>query len=87
MIGPTRGHRRCDVRVREAAQRLEVSPATVYALVASGRLRCYRVGMGRGSIRITEEHLAEYLKRAEPALPPVTTPARRPVLRHLRLPR
>lgn len=73
------------MRVKEAAERLDVSAATVYALVAGGRLRCYRVGMGRGSIRIAEEHLAEYLKGAEPAIeqaPPA--PARRRVrLRHL----
>lgn len=74
------------MRVREAAQRLEVSQATVYALVASGKLRCHRVGMGRGCIRISEEHLAEYLKASEPvvAQSPPPAPARKAKLKHLR---
>lgn len=73
------------MRVREAAQRLEVSQATVYALVASGRLRCHRVGMGRGCIRISEEHLAEYLRASEPVVvrDPPPAPARRAKLKHL----
>jgi excisionase family DNA binding protein len=73
------------VRVREAAARLEVSPATVYALVASGRLGCYRVGLGRGCIRIAEEHLAAYLKGAEPVITPGPTTPTRPKakLKHL----
>lgn len=73
------------MNVRGAATRLEVSPATVYALVASGRLRCYRVGMGRGSIRIAEEHLQEYLEGAEPVARRITASARPASLKHLRL--
>ena len=75
------------MKVREAAARLEVSAATVYALVAAGRLRCYRVGMGRGSIRISDEHLAAYLAGAEPkaATPAVAVPVRRVKLKHLNL--
>ena len=73
--------------VRETAARLEVSQATVYALVAAGKLRCFRVGMGRGAIRVSEEHLAEYLKGSEPVAKAVPAPAHRPRLRHLRLPR
>jgi excisionase family DNA binding protein len=70
--------------VKQAAEKLEVSQATVYALVASGRLRCYRVGIGRGCIRITDEHLAEYLKGAEPVIAPAPPPARQVRLKHLR---
>ena len=58
--------------VKDAAARLEVSPSLVYALIASGRLRCTRHGLGRGCIRISEEQLAEYLasvEQAEPAAP------------------
>jgi excisionase family DNA binding protein len=72
------------MRVREAAQRLDVSEATVYALVASGRLRCHRVGLGRGAIRISEDHLAEYLKGAEPVIAPAPPPARTVRLKHIR---
>jgi excisionase family DNA binding protein len=73
--------------VNQAATRLETSKTTVYALVAAGKLRCFRVGVGRGCIRIAEEHLAEYLKRAEPwpTEPKAPPPPRLPRLKHLRL--
>ena len=53
---------------KETAQRLGVSPALVYALCASGKIRHERHGLGRGTIRISEEALAEYRKtcQAEP---------------------
>ena len=70
--------------VKQAASRLEVSSATVYAMVASGRLRCYRVGNGRGAIRISEEHLAAYLAGAEPQIKPPPAPVRPVRLKHLR---
>jgi excisionase family DNA binding protein len=54
------------MKVREAATRLEVSSGTVYALVAAGKLNCHRVGLGRGAIRIAEEHLVEYLAGSGP---------------------
>jgi excisionase family DNA binding protein len=53
------------MRVRDVAARLEVSQTTVYQLIAAGKLRCTRHGLGRGCIRITDEQLADYLKRAE----------------------
>ena len=46
------------MNVREAATILEVSVATIYSLVASGKLRHYRIGNGRGVVRISEEHIA-----------------------------
>ena len=72
--------------VRQAAIRLEVSQSTVYGLIAAGKLRCARVGLGRGVIRIQEDHLAEYLAGTEtaPKSPPV--PSRVPHgLKHLKL--
>src|SRR5947208_1364314 len=74
------------MKVAEAAKKLEVSATTIYALVAAGKLRCYRVGMGRGCIRIADEHIAEYLGKAAPAVSAPAAP--RPVpprLKHLRL--
>jgi excisionase family DNA binding protein len=73
--------------VRQVAARLEVSPATVYGLVNAGKLRCFRVGMGRGAIRVSDEHLAEYLKGSEPIAKSVPAPVHRPRLKHLQLPR
>jgi excisionase family DNA binding protein len=70
--------------VKQASERLEISAASVYAMVASGRLRCYRVGNGRGAIRISEDHLAAYLQAAEPEIKPPAVPVRRVKLKHLR---
>lgn len=38
--------------VRQAAERLGVSIDTIYDLCRDGRLRCFRAGGGRGTIRI-----------------------------------
>jgi excisionase family DNA binding protein len=74
------------VTVKQAAERLEVSEATVYALIARGKLRCRRIGLGRGVIRISEEHLATYLLAAEPVASSAPAPSHRVKPRHLRLP-
>ena len=71
--------------VKQAAEKLEVSQATVYALVAAGKLRCVRVGLGRGTIRIMEGHIADYLARAEPMVKPLPAPVSRPRLKHIKL--
>jgi excisionase family DNA binding protein len=75
------------VRVREVAERLEVSQATVYALIASGKLRCYRIGNGRGLVRISEAQLQAFLKASELTgdAPPALGPAPRLKLKHLNL--
>jgi excisionase family DNA binding protein len=73
------------MRVKEVAKRLDVSGGSVYGLIAAGKLKCYRVGLGRGCIRVSEEQLAEYLRAAESA--PLAAPPARPIrLKHLRLP-
>jgi excisionase family DNA binding protein len=71
------------MRVRDVALRLEVSPSLVYTLISTGKLKCYRVGMGRGCIRISEEQLAEYFRAAE-SRPPAVPAARLVRLKHLR---
>ena len=72
--------------VKQAAGRLEVSAATVYGLVAAGKLRCHRIGLGRGAIRISEAHVVQYLEGAEPTPRSVLgpAPARQVKLKHLR---
>lgn len=52
------------MRVREVAERLEISHSLVYLLISEGRLRCTRHGLGRGTIRISEDQLAEYQEGA-----------------------
>ena len=75
--------------VRQVAERMGVSAATVYLLCANRRLRHTRVGLGRGKIGITEEAVEEYLKGREvgPALPKPAPAPRPPVkYQHLRIP-
>lgn len=71
--------------VRDVARVLQVSIASVYAIVAEGKIACHRVGSGRGSIRFEERDLEEYLSscRMEKAEEPKRTP--RPRLKHLKL--
>ncbi len=38
--------------VKQAAERLNVSPRTVYDLIDAGQLPCQRIGTGRGTIRV-----------------------------------
>lgn len=48
--------------VKEVAQRLRVSPSTVYNLVEGGRIAYHRIGKGRGSIRFSEEQVEAFLQ-------------------------
>lgn len=65
--------------IKDVAARLGISVATTYAIVAAGKLRCHRIGLGRGCIRISEEQVAEFLRGAAPVVrlaeppPPVGT--------------
>jgi excisionase family DNA binding protein len=79
------GERNELLTVREVAGLLRVSQNCVYELVGKGRLACYRVGTGRGAIRIRRGDVEAYLAgsrvdKAEPA-----GRACRPRLRHLTL--
>lgn len=53
------------LRIAEVAERLAVGRGTVRALLRKGKLKHHRIGAGRGSYRISEEHLAEFLEGAE----------------------
>ena len=74
------------MRVKEAATRLDVSVSTIYGMIAAGKLKCCRMGIRRGVIRITEDHLAAFLSGSEPADFKPPAPARQPRVKHLRLP-
>lgn len=47
--------------VPQVAERLQLSVALIYTLVADGTLPALRVGNGRGSIRFREQDVQEYL--------------------------
>lgn len=72
------------MRVKEAADKLDVSVSLVYLLIAGGKLRHYRLGLGRGAIRVPEDAIAEYLKGAEVFMQ--AAPSARKGFRHIRLP-
>jgi excisionase family DNA binding protein len=46
---------------REVAAMLRVSANCVYDLIAKGKLACYRVGVGRGAIRLRRSDVEAYL--------------------------
>ena len=49
--------------VQEAAPKLRLSAASVYALCAAKKLRHQRVGAGRGKILIPADAIDEYLAK------------------------
>jgi excisionase family DNA binding protein len=52
-------------KIIEIAKRLRISNACAYALIDAGKLSCFRIGVGRGTIRVSEEQLQAYLKSVE----------------------
>ena len=74
--------------VREAADRLRISPSSVYLLIEQGRLAHHRVGARRGAIRINETDLTAYLAACRQELntnAPPPLPVARPKLKHIKL--
>lgn len=60
--------------VAQVAERLQCSPALVYALCAEGKLTHHRLGLGRGTIRVSEEQLRDFLEATKKAGPGVPGP-------------
>ena len=73
--------------VAEVAEQLRCSQALVYALVSKGRLAGFRIGVGRGGIRISDADIQAYLASVRVNANEevsVTKPPRRQ-LKHLKL--
>lgn len=49
------------LRVKDIAAALRVDASTVYAEIKSGNLPSYRIGTGRGTIRVSRTAFAQYL--------------------------
>jgi excisionase family DNA binding protein len=49
------------VTVKEAAVRLDINRSLVYELLRAGKLQGSRHGLGRGTWRVSEEQLQDYL--------------------------
>ena len=72
--------------VKQAAEKLNVSQSTVYALVSSGQLKCHRIGVGRGVIRISQPAIDNYLNAcAAHVEAQFKRRAARPQLKHIKL--
>jgi excisionase family DNA binding protein len=69
--------------VAQVADRLSCSRALVYQLCAEGRIAHHRLGLGRGTIRIEEEEVQEYLNETQVSL---DMPRAATGFHHLRLP-
>jgi len=65
--------------VKQVAERLNVSTKLVYALCSAGKIGYVRYGLGRGTIRISEEAVQQYMEEAKAEF---TAPSLQP-LRHL----
>ncbi len=74
--------------VQQVADRLQVSPSCVYQLIDSGKLSHHRIGVARGTIRVSEDDLTTYLEdsRTESANEKLPEPRpKRAKLKHLKI--
>ena len=72
--------------VREVARRLNVSASCVYQLISQGEIRCHRIGVGRGAIRVSPDELEIYLKYCQcERVPLQVLPSGGRKLKHLHL--
>lgn len=71
------------LKIHEVAERLRISQACAYALVEAKELAHYRIGVGRGTIRVSEQQLSEYLERKKVEQGKATAQAPPVQLRHL----
>ncbi len=51
--------------VQQVAERLSVSDSFVYARIADGSLKHFRLGNGQGGVRVSEAHLQVFLRNRE----------------------
>lgn len=75
--------------VREVAERLGISAWLVYEHCKKGRIAFYQFGATQRSIRISEEHLEEFINSRERASESVVRNRKKPPapLEHLKLKR
>lgn len=72
------------LKVKDVAERLKVSLATVYLLCSQGQLPHVRVGArGKGTIRVKEDDLAAFIETSQAQAHRLTNPAG---LKHIKAP-
>jgi excisionase family DNA binding protein len=72
-------------KVPEVAQQLNCSISTIYGLVDTGKLVAYRIGQGRGAVRIAQTDLDAYLESCRSQKTEGVRKLPRSRLRHIRL--
>lgn len=70
--------------VKQVAEQLQMSPTSVYDLIARGRLAVLRLGPRGGAIRVRSEDLEAYLSSCRSGQRLIAIRPRRARLRHLR---
>jgi len=74
------------LKVSQVAEKLNVSESIVYALITAGRLGSHRIGVGRGTIRVSTEDLEADLASCRACQSEQhRRPVPRPHLRHIHL--
>lgn len=68
--------------VKQVAEYLTVSETIVYRLIESGEMKAHRIGIGRGTIRVSDEQLKDYLEAVETG-PEKSSTMPSPKFRHL----
>lgn len=61
-------------RVKAVAEALDVSPATIYRAVETGKLAGYKIGTGKGAVRIPGGAIPAYLDACAQAATAVDSP-------------
>lgn len=61
------------MRPQDVATKLRLSRACVYDLLSSGQLPSYRFGVGRGTYRVSQDHLLQFLKQSEHSKSPAAS--------------
>ena len=65
--------------IAQVAERLQVSRQLVYALVEAGELPAHRFGLGRGTVRVSEDDLQTYIGHCRTGGRPEQRPQTHPV--------
>lgn len=63
-----------NLTVMEVANQLRTSTVTIYRLCEAGKIRHYRIGLGRGKVVIPADAVEDYLREAGSRPPVDSTP-------------
>ncbi len=55
--------------IADISDLLKISPSNAYALVEAGKIIAHRIGVGRGTIRVSEDDFLTYLSQTRITMP------------------